>query len=130
MVESIRVPDMNDSFSRVVLCRKEYLLRFVYNGTYDYWTFGVYDMERNALLQQRKIVPLSPLTHFDVSVGIPQGVFGCFSRLAHVGRDDFRTGRAEFAFLPWEDLEEWGKENEIIRQAGTGGRRECGGYRV
>lgn len=115
MIEYIQVPDMNDSFSRVILCRQEYLLRFLYNGTYDYWSFGVYDTEKNILLQQRKIVPVSPLTHFDVSVAIPQGIFGCFTNLKRVGRTDFRDGNAEFAFIPWEDLEEWKVRNEIIR---------------
>lgn len=115
MIEYIQVPDMNDSFSRVILCRQEYLLRFLYNGTYDYWSFGVYDTEKNILLQQRKIVPVSPLTHFDVSVSIPRGIFGCFTNLKRVGRNDFRNGSAEFAFIPWEDLEDWKVRNEIIR---------------
>lgn len=114
MTEYIHVPDMNDSFSRVVLCQKEYLLRFLYNGTYDFWTFGVYDTGKNVLLQHRKIVPLSPLTHFDVSVDIPQGIFGCFAKLKRVGRNDFREGNAEFAFIPWEDLKEWREKNEIL----------------
>ena len=115
MIEYIQVPDMNDSYSRIILCKKEYLLRFLYNGTYDYWSFGVYDISRNILLQHRKIVPLSPLTHFDVSVNIPQGIFGCFTNLKKVGRNDFKNNNAEFAFIPWEDLEEWIKKNEIIR---------------
>lgn len=115
MIEYIRVPDMNDSFSRVILCRQEYLVRFLYNGAYDYWTFGVYDKNKNILLQQRKIVPLAPLTHFDVSVSIPQGIFGCFTNLKRIGRNDFVNGNAEFAFIPWVDLEEWRKKNEIIR---------------
>lgn len=115
MIEYIQVPDMNDSFSRVVLEKQEYLIRFLYNGAYDYWTFGVYDMERNALLQQRKIVPTSPLTHFDISMRIPKGVFGCFTKLKKVGRNDFREKRAEFAFIPWADLKEWSDKNDIIR---------------
>jgi hypothetical protein len=115
MMEYIQVPDMNDSFSRVVLCRREYLIRFLYNGEYDYWSFGVYDTDRNILLQQRKIVPLSPLTHFDTSVHIPQGIFGCFTNLKRVGRKDFASGNAEFAFIPWEDLKEWRRAHDIIR---------------
>ncbi|WP_277934740.1 phage baseplate plug family protein [Parablautia intestinalis] len=115
MMEYIQVPDMNDSFSRVILCQKEYLIRFLYNGEHDYWSFGVYDTGKNILLQHRKIVPVAPLTHFDVSVHIPQGIFGCFTNLKHVGRKDFANGNVEFAFIPWEDLEVWRKENEIIR---------------
>lgn len=115
MIEYIKVPNMNDSFSRVILCQKEYLIRFMYNGIYDYWSFGVYDTDKSILLQQRKIVPLSPLTHFDLSVHIPQGIFGCFTNLKHVGRTNFQNGNAKFAFIPWEDLEEWRKKYEIIR---------------
>lgn len=115
MVKYIQVPNMNDSFSRVILCQQEYLLRFLYNSVYDYWTFGVYDLDRNTLLQQRRIVPLAPLTHFDLSVRIPQGIFGCLTNLKHVGRNDFQNGNAEFVFIPWEDLEEWRAEHEIIR---------------
>ena len=36
----ISMPDMNDSFSRVVIKGREYLLRLTYNSTGDYWTFG------------------------------------------------------------------------------------------
>ena len=115
MIEKIQVPDMNDSFSRVVLCRQEYLMRFLYNGVRDYWAFGVYDTGRNILLQHRKIVPVAPLTHFDTSVHIPQGVFGCITNLKHVGRKDFIDRKAEFIFIPWEELKEWEARNEIIR---------------
>lgn len=115
MIEYIQVPDMNDSFSRVILERQEYLIRFTYNGAFDFWTFGLYDMSRNILLQHRKIVPLSPLTHFDVAERIPQGIFGCFTKLPRVGRNDFKDKNAEFAFIPWADLEEWSEENDLIR---------------
>ena len=43
----IQVPEYNDSFSRVVLGRKEYLIRFSYNDSGNYWTFGIYDGNRN-----------------------------------------------------------------------------------
>lgn len=114
MMEYIQVPDLNDSFTRVVLCRQEYLIRFTYNGEHDYWTFGVYDTQKNILLQHRRIVPMAPLTHFDTSVHIPQGVFGCFTRLKRIGRKDFAAGNAEFAFIPWADLTEWKERNEVI----------------
>ena len=43
MTVVITPPDMHDSFSRVVLNNTEYLIRFTYNDTGDYWTFGLYD---------------------------------------------------------------------------------------
>ena len=43
MTVVITPPDMHDSFSRVVLNNTEYLIRFTYNDTGDYCTFGLYD---------------------------------------------------------------------------------------
>ena len=59
MISVIKVPDFNDSFSRVVLSGKEYLIRFSYNFEGDYWTFGIYDHNRSPY------VPVS-YTHLDV----------------------------------------------------------------
>ena len=42
MITVIQVPEYNDSFSRVVLNGKEYLIRFSYNYEGNYWTFGSY----------------------------------------------------------------------------------------
>ena len=39
----IDVPDMNDSISRIVLSGKQYQLRFTWNDTGGYWTFGLLD---------------------------------------------------------------------------------------
>ena len=38
----IEVPDKNDSISRITLSGKEYYIRFTYNPSYDYWSFGLY----------------------------------------------------------------------------------------
>ena len=64
MITVITVPDYNDSFSRVVLAGKEYLIRFSYNFSGDYWTFGIFDHNRNPYVQGIKIVPNSPLNFF------------------------------------------------------------------
>ena len=40
MITVIQVPEYNDSFSRVVLNGKEYLIRFSYNYEGNYWTLG------------------------------------------------------------------------------------------
>lgn len=111
----ITVPDMNDSFSRIVLDQKEYKIRFTYNGAGDYWTFGIYDSDKNIVMQHRKIVPSSPLNHFDIESNQPAGLFGCFTNLEKVGRNAFRDGNAKFAYIPWTDLEDWSERNGIIR---------------
>lgn len=115
MVTYITVPDMNDSFSRIVLENREYRIRFTYNGAGDYWTFGIYNTEENCILQRRKIVPVSPINHFDTGVDMPPGLFGCFTKLKKVGRNDFNNGNAQFAYIPWEELKEWRVKNGIVR---------------
>ena len=100
----IQVPEYNDSFSRVVLGRKEYLIRFSYNDSGNYWTFGMYDGNRNPYVQGIKIVPNSPLNFFSLCHGLPEGLFGALSTKQNIGRDDFKENRAQFIFFPKEDF--------------------------
>ena len=60
----ITVPDMNDSVSSVTIADKEYLIRFTYNGTGDFWSYGISDTDENPIISPTKIVPNFPLTHF------------------------------------------------------------------
>lgn len=105
MTTVITPPDINDSFSRVVLDGKEYLIRFTYNDTNDYWTFGLYDGEQRPLAAGIKLVPNSPLNFFYQSNGLPDGTFGVLSDLDRVGRRAFLDGKAKFVFIPNQDLE-------------------------
>lgn len=98
----IAVPDYNDSFSRVVLSGKQYLIRFSYNDTCDYWTFGLYTMQKEPIVQGIKIVPNFPLNLYCGSDDMPVGVFGVFTELDRVGRNDFLSGQAVFAYIPAE----------------------------
>ena len=95
----IEVPDMNDSMSRVVLAGKYYQIRFTYNDTMDYWSFGVYDDRDNPIAIGMKIVPNMPLNLFFGSRELP-GVFGVITSLKKVGRNAFRNGDAKFVFAP------------------------------
>lgn len=105
MTTVITPPDINDSFSRVVLDGKEYLIRFTYNDTNDYWTFGLYDGEQRPLAAGIKLVPNSPLNFFYQSNGLPDGTFGVLSDLDRVGHRAFLDGKAKFVFIPNQDLE-------------------------
>lgn len=96
----IAVPDMNDSVSRVVLSGKQYLVRFTWNDTGGYWCFGVSDALEVPILVGVKIVPQFPLNLFYGIVELPEGVFGVFTELDRVGRNDFKEGRASFSFIP------------------------------
>ena len=50
----ITVPDMNDSVSSVTIAEKEYLIRFTYNGTGDFWSFGLSDTDENPIISPTK----------------------------------------------------------------------------
>ena len=106
MTTYIKAPDYNDSLSRVVLDGKEYLIRFTYNATGDYWTFGLYEIDETPLVLGVKIVPNFPLTYFYSKKTLPNGVFGCLTNKAHIGRESFIKNEAVFVFVPMEDLKE------------------------
>lgn len=96
----IEVPDMNDSVSRVVLGGKQYLIRFTWNDTGGYWCFGISDALGNPILVGVKVVPRFPLNLFYGIAALPEGVFGVYTELDRVGRNDFKDGKASFAFIP------------------------------
>lgn len=98
MITVITVPDYNDSFSRVVLAGKEYLIRFSYNFSGDYWTFGIFDHNQNPYVQGIKIVPNSPLNFFSLCHGLPEGLFGALSAKQNIGRNDFKENHAQLSF--------------------------------
>lgn len=104
MITVITVPDYNDSFSRVVLAGKEYLIRFSYNFSGDYWTFRIFDHNQNPYVQGIKIVPNSPLNFFSLCHGLPEGLFGALSAKQNIGRNDFKENHAQFIFFPKEDF--------------------------
>lgn len=102
----ITVPDLNDSFSSLVIDGIEYLLRFTYNEICDDWSFGLYDTEENPIVAMTRIVPNFPLFHFYTDQRLPNGVFGCLSSNNKVGREAFNKKTAEFVFIPTEEMEE------------------------
>ena len=98
----IEVPDLNDSVSRVVLGDKQYLIRFTYNDTFDFWKFSIYDGQNNPIILGIKIVPGFPLNVFYGVSDLPDGFFGVISKLDRIGRNDFIEGNAKFIFYPVE----------------------------
>lgn len=96
----IDVPQMNDSFSRIILGGVEYQLRFTYNDTFDYWTFGIYNQNKEPLIVGLKIVPGFPLNLFaNNSPDIPNGFFIAKSNKEKIGHNDFYDGSASFYFI-------------------------------
>lgn len=102
----IDVPDMNDSISALSIDGVEYGLRFTYNESYDYWSFGLYDEDENPIVAMTRIVPNFPIMHFYTDTGIPDGIFGCISDTGTVGRNAFIDGTAEFVYIPNAELED------------------------
>lgn len=96
----IEVPDMNDSVSRISLGGKQYQLRFTYNDSCGYWTFGLSDSLGNPIRIGIKIVPKMPLNLFCGTLDMPQGVFGVLTDLENIGRNDFINGKAKFIYAP------------------------------
>ena len=96
----ISVPDMHDSFSRVVLDNVQYLIRFTWNEKARRWTFGLYTMQREAIVQGIKLVPRFPLNLQIVDDRFPTGVFGVYSDFDYIGRNDFIEGKAAFSYIP------------------------------
>jgi len=95
----IGVPDLNDSFSRVVLDGTQYLIRFTWNDTAQRWIFGLYTMQKEPIAVGLRIVPRFPLNLQIVKADFPAGVFGAYSDLKSIGRRDFIEGRATFAYI-------------------------------
>lgn len=100
----IKVPEMNDSLSRLVLNGKPYQIRFTYNDTADYWKFSLYTSQYEPIVVGIKIVPQYPLNVFYPVTKLPDGIFGVFSKNQRVGKRDFADGNAKFVFAP-VDLE-------------------------
>jgi hypothetical protein len=96
----IKVPDMNDSFSKAVLNGVEYSLRFTWNDTKARWSFGVYTILREPIVQGIKLVPKFPINIQYIDKRLPAGMFAVYTNLDAIGRSDFIEGRAVFAFIP------------------------------
>ena len=98
-VLKITPPDMNDGFSSVVLSRENYLLRFTYNDTFGFWSFGLYNPFQEPIVASLKILPNIPINIFAVTGDTPPGFFVVRTRLERIGRDDFLNGKAEFLYI-------------------------------
>ena len=95
----IMVTNMNDSFSRVVLDGKPYLIRFTFNDTANRWSFGLYTMQKKPLAVGLRMVPHFPLNLQIMDDNFPLGVFGVYTHLSSIGRNDFKNGNAIFAYI-------------------------------
>ena len=96
-VTKARTTTIPDSYGKT---GTQYLIRFTYNDTADYWTFGLYTPLNVPVVIGIKIIPNFPLNLFYGVTSLPFGVFVVMTNLDHIGRDDFRNGKAKFIFAP------------------------------
>jgi hypothetical protein len=93
------VPNENDSFSRIEINGERFLLRFTYNDTFDFWTFGIYDMNQAAIIAGLKIVPNFPLNIFQHNRHLDGVFFIAESKNETIGHNDFRNENARFIMV-------------------------------
>ncbi len=108
----ITPPEMNDSFSRIVLDGVEYLIRFTYDSGGDFWTFGLYRAEEDPIITAIKIVPCFPLNHYFKRRDMPDGIFGVLTKLSRVGHDAFSSGDAQFVYITDSEITQEAKQYE------------------
>ena len=109
----ITPPEMNDSFSRIVIDEIEYLIRFTYNFSGDYWIFGLYKTEEEPIVTSVKIVPCFPLNFNIKHRDMPKGIFGVMTKLSKVGHDDFANGDAQLIYIPDSEKTPEAKQYEL-----------------
>ena len=100
MSREIAVPDMNSSDSPVVLDGTQYIIRFEWNDFAKRWSFGLYTIQKEPLIERTRMVPRFPLNLQIVNEDCPNGIFGVKTDLASVGRHDFVNGLAKFVYIP------------------------------
>jgi hypothetical protein len=106
---TIEVPSQNDSVSRITLEGREFYIRFTYNPTYDFWSFGLYTTTLSPILPMTKIVPNVPLLHYYKYTDLPEGIFFCVSNKDRIGKGDFDGKSTAMAYIPSDELDHvWG----------------------
>ena len=93
---AIIVPREHDSFGEITLNGELLLIRFSYNDTFDYWTFGIYERNRTPILQGIKIIPNFPLNLFLPMRRLGDACFIVSSKQQRIGRRDFWDSNAQF----------------------------------
>ena len=101
---AIAVPDMNDSFSRVVIDGVQYQIRFTWSEAAGRWSFGLYTMQKEPIAIGIQLVPRFPLNLQVVDERYPAGVFGVYSDNETIERGDFLNGSAVFSYIPPQEV--------------------------
>lgn len=94
----IMVPEAHDSMSKVTLDGTSYVLRFTHNGTFDYWSIGIYDEQENEIVPMTKIVPYFSLFNYPYT-DLPKGVLFCDTKQDVVHENDFKDRIAHIIYI-------------------------------
>jgi len=92
----ILIPREHDSLSEITLGGEVLLIRFTYNDTFDYWTFGIYELNQTPIIAAVKIVPNFPLNLFLPMRRLGDTRFIATSKQQHIGHEDFWNENARF----------------------------------
>lgn len=105
-------PDKNDSFTRIVLDGEEYLFKFAYNYSGEFWSLGIYSSEDEPIVSDIKITPSFPVNwYFRQYISLPKGMLAVITSLETIGRDDFSNGNAKFVYITEAEYNEYVEEN-------------------
>lgn len=103
----IEFSPLNDGFYSVMLDNKQYHLRLTYNDIFNYWSFGVYDSDKQPIVVGRKLIRGFPINVFDKDkLGMPPGLFYVDCPDEEVGHDDLQSGKAKFYYITAEERKE------------------------
>lgn len=102
----IEVPDVNDSMSELDIDGVVYGIRFTYNESFDFWSFGIYDEDEEPIVTGTRIVPNFSLLQQYVDNRLPDGEFYCYSIDDEITDESFSVGDAEFVYIPNIDDED------------------------
>jgi hypothetical protein len=92
----IIVPIEHDSFSELTINGERFLVRFSYNDTFDYWTFGIYERNRTPIIAGLRVVPHFPLHLFSLNRRFENTSFIASSNQENIGLRDFWNENAQF----------------------------------
>jgi len=90
------IPPEHDSFSNITLNGESLLIRFTYNDTFDYWTFGIYELNQKPIVAATRIVPNFPLNIYLPMRRLGNTRFIATCKQQHIGREDFWNEIARF----------------------------------
>lgn len=96
-MRAIYFPDANDIVVSTTIEGKRYKLRILWNPQ-GFWTFSIWDINKNPIIDNLKVVPNFPLTINKHCFAIPKGEFVVVAEET-INRNSFRSGQAVLTYI-------------------------------